>query len=156
AAHETQLPPPSHTRLLPQPVPAALLVSSAQVCAPVAHDVVPFLQMLGLLLHGAPGGHATQLPVPLQTRLLPQPVPGGLLVPSTQVWDPVAHELDPFLQTLGFPVQEAPAVQATQTPAPLHTMSVPQPRPADLLVSSTQACAPVAHDVVPFLQVFGL
>jgi hypothetical protein len=68
----------------------------------------------------------------------------------------VEQEVVPFMQTLGLVVQDVPMLQATQVPAPLHTMFVPQPRPGDLLVSSTQVWAPVAQDVAPFLHTFGL
>src|SRR5260221_41973 len=85
-----------------------------------------------------------------------QPVRSGLLPPSMQVCAPVTQEVTPFLQTLGFEVQEPPAVQATQVPAPLQTMFVPQPVPAALLPASTQVWAPVAQDVVPVLQALGL
>src|SRR5438874_691350 len=84
-----------------------------------------------------------------------QPVRSGLLLPSTQVWLPVAQEVTPFLQTLGFPVQALPAVQATQAPVPLHTMFVPQPVPAALSPPSMQVCAPVTQEVMPFLQTLG-
>ena len=38
------MPPPLQTMLLPQLVPAALLLLSTHVVAPVEQDVVPFLQ----------------------------------------------------------------------------------------------------------------
>lgn len=36
--------------------------------------------------------HEPQFPLPSQTRLVPQVVPPVLLLPSAQVWPPVAHE----------------------------------------------------------------
>src|SRR5438876_1128453 len=47
AVQPTQLPLPSHTRLLPQLVPADLLLPSTQVIVPLEQDVEPFLQMFG-------------------------------------------------------------------------------------------------------------
>jgi hypothetical protein len=47
-------------------------------------------------------------------------------------------------------------VHATQALALLQTMFIPQGSPADLLVPSTQAETPVAHDVIPFLHLLGL
>ena len=38
AVHEPQLPLPSHTRLVPQLVPPILLLPSAQVIDPIAHE----------------------------------------------------------------------------------------------------------------------
>jgi len=157
AVHEPQLPLPSQTMLVPQLVPPILLPPSAQVWAPVAQDVAPFLQMLGLVVQAVPAVQATQLPVPLQTMLVPQLVPAILSPPSTHSWVPVEHEVVPFLQALvGFVVHETPAVQATQVPAPLQTMFVPQLTPGDLLLPLTQVWAPVEQDVVPFMQTLGL
>jgi hypothetical protein len=143
--------------LVPQLVPADLLLPSMQVWAPVVQEVVPFLQMLGLVVHDEPAVQATQPPEPLQTWLVPQLVPGDLLPPSTQVRAPVAQEVVPVLQAVGLVVHDEPAVQATQPPEPLQTWLVPQPTPGALfVVASTQVVAPVAHEVVPFLQAVGL
>jgi hypothetical protein len=49
--HDTQVPEPLHTRFMPQVVPAAVLPPSMQVIAPVAHEVVPTLQLVGLPVH---------------------------------------------------------------------------------------------------------
>ncbi len=155
--HEPQLPFPSQTRLVPQLTPPILLPLSAQVWAPVAQEVAPFLQTFGLVVHAVPAVQATQVPEPLQTMLVPQLTPGDLLPPSMQVWAPVEQEVVPFLQALvGFVLQATPAAQATQVPEPLQTMLVPQLAPADLLVLSTQVCAPVEHEVAPFMQTLGL
>jgi hypothetical protein len=51
AVHETQVPWPSQTMFVPQLVPAALEVPSTQVMAPVAQELVPFLQLFGLFMH---------------------------------------------------------------------------------------------------------
>jgi hypothetical protein len=154
--HEPQFPFPSQTRLVPQAVPPVLLLPSAQVWPPVAQEYAPFLQTLGLPVQAPPAAQATQAPALLQTRSVPQPVPGVLLPPSTQVWAPVVQENVPFLQTLGLVVQEPPAVQPTQAPEPLQTRLVPQLVPADLLAPSTQVWAPVVQEVTPLLQLFGL
>jgi hypothetical protein len=41
AAHRVHWPFALHTWLAPQPVPAAFMTPSMQVCAPVAHAVMP-------------------------------------------------------------------------------------------------------------------
>lgn len=89
---------------------------------------------------------------------MPQVLPvGSFAAVSTQVEAPVAHEVAPSLQTVGFVVQETPAVQETQLPAALHTRFVPHEVPAARLVAvSTQAWAPVAHEVTPVRQAVGL
>src|SRR5262245_42232864 len=53
AVQATQVPEPLHTMLVPQVVPAALLVSSRQVCTPVVHELIPFTHAAwGLVVHG--------------------------------------------------------------------------------------------------------
>jgi hypothetical protein len=52
--------------------------------------------MLGLPVQAPPAVHETQVPEPLQTMLVPQPVPADLGLPSTQVMPPVAHEFAPL------------------------------------------------------------
>ena len=99
--------------------------------------------------------HAPQVPLPLQTMLVPQAVPAALAVPSMQVIAPVAQDVVPFRQTPGLPVQALPAVQATQEPAPLQTWLGPQLVPAALLPPSMQVMRPVAQVVVPFRQTPG-
>src|SRR6266542_6539197 len=98
AVQATQAPEPLQTRLVPQLVPADLLPPSMQDVAPVEHDVVPFLQMFGLVVHAAPAVHARHIPEPLQTRLVPQVAPAAGLPPSPQVIPPVAQDDVPALQ----------------------------------------------------------
>ena len=156
AVQATQAPEPLHTMFVPQLMPADLLPPSTQVCAPVEHDVAPFLQTLGLVVHAAPAVHDTHVPEPLHTWFVPQVAPAAALPPSTQVMAPLAHEVVPTLQAVGLPVHDWPAVQETQPPPPLQTMLVPQLTPADLAPPSTQVMAPDEHDVVPLRQVLGL
>ena len=62
----THAPFPSHTRLVPQVVPAfSLPVSSMQIAAPVVHETMPSLQWPGLVLQLEPLAQAEQTP-PLQ------------------------------------------------------------------------------------------
>jgi hypothetical protein len=96
AVHETQLCDWLQTRLVPQLVPAAFAVPSAQVCVPVEHEVVPLKQTFGFPLHAMPAVHDTQLPDELQTRSVPQPVPVAFAVPLMQVCAPVEHEVVPL------------------------------------------------------------
>src|SRR5205814_1136525 len=128
------------------------LLPSTQVIVPLEQDVEPFLQMFGLPVHDWPPVQATHMPLPLQTRLVPQPMPGALLPPSVQVIAPVEQVVVPFLQAFGLPVHDWPAVQATQLPLPLQTMLVPQLVPAVLFVSSRQVGTPVVHELMPFLH----
>ena len=94
---------------------------------------------------------AEQTPV-RQTRFVPQVAPFGKLVPvSVQVAAPLAHDCVPVWQVLAG-VQVAPVTQGTHLAVVSHTMFVPQAVPGALLVVSTHAEVPVAHDVVPFLH----
>ena len=155
--HATQLPEPLQTMLVPQLVPPALLLPSTQTGAPDEQAIMPFLQELfGLVEQACPAVQATQAPEPLQTMLVPQPTPGDLLVSSTHVIAPVAQEVAPFLQAVGLPVQEMPAVQVTQVPEPLQTMLTPQLVPPVFGVPFTHVDEPVEHDAMPFEQGFGL
>src|SRR4051812_14999402 len=146
AVHATQVPAVLHTMLVPQGVPAAFCVLLLHTIVPVAQLVIPVKQRFGFMLQVWFAVHVPQLPLPSQTMLDPQVTPPVLLLPSTQVWVPVAQELTPFLQKVGFEAQEPPAVQATQAPAPSQTMLVPQPVPAALLPLSTQTWAPVPQE----------
>jgi hypothetical protein len=58
-----------------QPVPFALLPPSTQVTAPVEHEVVPFLQGFGLVVHDCPAAQATHAPELLHTMSIPQLLP---------------------------------------------------------------------------------
>jgi hypothetical protein len=109
--------------LEPQAVPAGTLpVPSTQVIAPVAQDVTPALHGAGLLLQDWPAVQATQLPLPLHTRLVPQLVPAALLVSSPHVCTPVLHEVMPLTQAaFGFVAHTWPGVQSVHCPFALHT-----------------------------------
>jgi hypothetical protein len=61
---------------------------------------MPVLHGVGLVVQLAFAMQVMQAPDPLQTMLLPQAVPPGLLASSAQVWAPVAQEVMPVLQTL--------------------------------------------------------
>ena len=82
--------------LVPQLVPPVLLLPSAQVMPPVMQEFVPFLQMLGLVVHPVPAVHAMHVPDALQTMLVPQPVPAAFGVPLTHIEEPVMHEATPL------------------------------------------------------------
>jgi len=154
AVQATQVPLPLQTMLVPQPVPAALLLPSTHVIAPVEHEVVPFLHAaFGLVVHEFPAVQATQMPLPLQTWLVPQLAPADLLPPSTQVMTPLEHDVVPALQTLGLPVQELFCTQGPQMPL-LHTMFIPQLVPFALFPVSLHTGTPVTHEVVPVLHTF--
>ena len=89
-------PAPLQTWLVPQDVPPATLDAlSTQVAPPVAQDVVPTLQAVGLPEQPAPAVQLTH-PPPLQTRLVPQLVPADFALPSTHVCEPVLHDVVPL------------------------------------------------------------
>ncbi len=157
AVQATQLPVPLHTWLVPHAMPAPLLLPSTQVWLPVLHAVVPFLQVFGLPAHVIPAVHATHWFEMLHTRLLPHGVPAPRAEASTQVVVPVAHEVVPKKHAaFGLPAQPWPAVHMPQKPLPSHTWLAPHVVPPGLLPVSTHVWAPVAHEVAPFLQLFGL
>src|SRR5262249_2618548 len=143
---------------MPQPVPAMTLpLPSTQTAVPVAHETTPVLQDDGLPLQAPPDAHITQVPLPSQTMLVPQPVPAVLGVPSRHVCTPVVHEVTPFRQAArGLVVQARPGVQAVHCPLALQTWLVPQVVPAAFGVPSAHVCAPVEHAVMPLKQVPGL
>ena len=101
----THAPLPSQTLSVPQLVPPGLLASSAQVIAPVAQDVTPFLHAFELPVHGCPALHAAHVPLPVQTMPTPQLVPAGVFAPSMQVVALAAHIVVPSLHAVGLPVQ---------------------------------------------------
>jgi hypothetical protein len=154
ATQPMQEPEPLHTWFVPQTVPpGSLPAASMHVCAPVLQEVTPSLQKVGFVVHDEPAVHATQLPLLLQTWLVPQLVPADFWLPSTQVWLPVLHEVMPLKQAeLGLVVQLAPAVQPMHPPEPLHTWLVPQLVPAAFGVPSTHCWLPVLHEVMPLAQ----
>jgi len=78
-----------------QEAPFVLLPPSMQVIRPVAQEVTPTLQALGLVVQATPAVQATQAPASLQTMFAPQLVPAGLcaLLPQTRV--PVAQLVMP-------------------------------------------------------------
>lgn len=140
AVQAPQKPLPSQTRLVPQLVPPGLLLEFTQVDAPVAQDVAPFLQGDGLVVQLEPAVHAAQVPVEVQTRLVPQLVPAARGLLSRQASAPVAHEVIPVKQALLELVEQAaPALQTTHWPEELQTWLDPQLVPAD-------RCAPSKHD----------
>jgi hypothetical protein len=154
AVHVPQAPEPLQTMFVPQLVPAALLLPSTHVIAPVVQDVVPFRQAaFGFVVHVLPAVHAPQTPEPLQTMLVPQLVPAALLVPLMQVIKPVVQDVVPFLQTVGLVVHAVPAVHAPHVPA-LQTRFVPHVVPFATFPVSAQTGTPVTHEVAPILQWF--
>ena len=149
AVHATQTPEPLQTMFVPQLVPAALLVPSMQVITPVAQDVVPFLQTVGLVVHAVPAVHAPHVPL-LQTRFVPHVVPFATFPVSAQTGTPVTHEVAPVLQWfVGW--QAAPAVHAPHVPL-LQTMFVPHDAPlarfrpvSEHVIVGAQVCVPAWH-----------
>ena len=76
----------------PQAVPGASCVLLLQTIVPVPQLVTPLKHGLGLPVQLWPAVQEPQLPLPSQTRLVPQLVPPILLLPSAHVMAPVAHE----------------------------------------------------------------
>jgi hypothetical protein len=157
AAQATHDPEPLQTRLAPQAVPGVFGAPSRQVCTPVPHEVTPWTHaVLGFVVHAWPAAHTVHCPLALHTWLVPQFVPAPLTAPSTHVTAPVAHDVMPEKQAPGLPVQDCPALQATQPPLPSHTMPAPQAVPGDRLRKSRQTCVPVEQLLTPVLQGVGL
>jgi hypothetical protein len=89
-----------------------------------------------------------QLP-PLQTMLVPHPIPGETLPVSMQTEVPELQTVVPVSQTFPFGVQGFPATQVRQLP-PLQTRLVPQTVPFWRLVSwSTQVGVPLVQESNP-------
>ena len=150
-AHAMHVPVGLQTMPVPQTVPGFLFVVSVHTWAPEEQTNDPFLH--GFVGVQVPVAHAMHVPVGLQTMPVPQGVPPALFVLSTHAWEPVAHENVPFLHMLvGW--QAMLIVHVPQVPAPSHTMLVPHAVPGPLLVLSVHTGAPVAQDMVPFLQPF--
>lgn len=145
AAHATQVFVELHTRFVPHEAPSPFGVLSVQTGAPLAHEMTPLKQGLGLVVQLMPCVQALQTPLEEQTIPAPQLVPAGLFAPSVQTGAPVAHDTTPTLHAPVLVVQLAPALHAMQAPLPLHTWPTPQAVPA-------MAFAPFTHVVEPELQ----
>ena len=156
ALQATQAPLPLQTMPVPQALPADLLPKSTQTGAPVWQLVMPVLQAVGLVEQFAFAVHAVHAPDPLQTMLVPQPVPPGLAASSTQVCAPVAQDVVPVLQAFELVVHACPGAHATQPPLPLQTIPTPQLVPAARFIPSAQVVALPLQVVVPCLQAVGL
>jgi len=75
-----------------------------------------------LVVHDPPAVQATQLPVAVQTWLVPHDVPAGFSASSTQTGAPLEHSMTPRRHALpGLVVHDAPVVHATQVPVGLQT-----------------------------------
>src|SRR5215471_6623404 len=97
-----------------------------QTDVPVVQDVMPLRQIDGFVVQAVPAVHATQVPVPLHTRLVPQVDPAAVLPESTHFGAPVVQSTTPILHgALGFVVHAWPAMHATHCPLPLQTMAEP-------------------------------
>jgi hypothetical protein len=156
AVQATQAPLPSQTMPVPQAVPGDRLPKSRQACAPVAQLVTPVLHGVGLVEQFAFAVHATHIPVPLHTMLVPQAVPAGRSAPSPHVWAPVAHEVVPVLHGFALPAHGWPPAQAIHAPLPSHTWPMPHWVPAVRFAPSLQAVAVPLQVVVPCLHAVGL
>ena len=142
---------PIHDCGAPQLAPGGLFAPSRQIGAPVVHEIVPLLQMLGLPVHAMPIVQATQAPVLSQTLLVPQLAPSAFAMSLLHAIDPLVQVVTPVKQGSGLVVQLWLGVQAPHVPL-LQTMFVPQEMPFVLLLPSTHVIVPVEQDVVPFLQ----
>jgi hypothetical protein len=143
----SQVGPPGHGVVLDFGVP------STQTDAPVSHAVTPLRQTDGLLVQVVPAVHGTQVPVPLQTWLVPQDVPAGVLPESRQTGAPVLQSMTPVLHGApGFMLHALPASHATQAPLPLQTMFEPQAVPPPTLSPSLQP-GDIPHVTMPSLHI---
>lgn len=154
--------PLSQTMLVPQAAPLARFVPwSAQVDAPVAHDVSPLWHAL-LGVHAVPAVQLTHDPAE-QTWLVPHAVPSAAFVPvSVQVGAPVEQEVTPAWQGFVASEQDRPDTQDTHeldpppsTPpsgALKQTRLVPQLVPFGSGPVSLHTDDPVSQEVVPVSQ----
>jgi hypothetical protein len=157
AVQALHTPAPEQTWLLPHEKPAARGAPSTQTWAPVAHEVTPTAQALGLPTQACPAVHDTQLPVPLQTCATPQLTPAAVLLPSRHWVEPLAHEVRPCLhEPPGLLLQLWFATHAPQKPLPSQTWLAPQVMPAPRLLPSTQVAAPVVQAMTPARHAEGL
>jgi hypothetical protein len=87
-----------HTMFIPQEAPTALLAPSTQTDEPVAQEVVPTLQGLGLVVHPVrPGVHDAHVPVLQKRFAVPHGDPSASDVPrSVHVAIPVAQDCVPL------------------------------------------------------------
>jgi hypothetical protein len=131
-------------------VPLPTFVTLMHVDVPVAQDVVPTVQLVGL--QPTLAVQEEQLPLS-QTRFVPHEVPLPTFVTLTHVDVPVAHDVVPIVQFVG--LQPTLAVQEAQVP-PLQTMLVPHDVPLPTFATFVHIDVPVAHDVVPAVQLEGL
>jgi len=145
--------PALHAIPVPQEVPLGTLPESVQTAAPVSQDVFPLWHGLLGTVQLAPTVQLTQLPVELQTLLVPQLAPAARSVPlSLQTGVPVAQASAPSWQ--GFVgAQLAPSEQTPHWPE-RHTIPDPHEVPFGWLPDSAQTELPVAHDSVPARQTF--
>lgn len=156
--------PLSHTMFVPHAAPSPRFVAwSAQVDAPVEHDVRPLWQ--GLLgVHCVPAVQLTHAP-PEQTWSVPHVVPSTAFEPvSVHVETPVEHDVTPawhgFVESVqGCPdaheMHVLPEVPASAPPSASElrqTMFVPQLVPLGCGPVSLHTDEPVSHDVVPVSQ----
>jgi hypothetical protein len=151
-AQVTQVPLELQTWLAPQLVPVAFCVEFTHTGVPLEHCVVPLKQGLGLEVQAAPTVHAVQVPVELQTWVVPHDVPAGRSVaPSTQTGVPLAQLVVPSRHEFGFVLHACPTVHAAHVPA-LQTWLEPQLVPLGLSLASLHTGAPEPQAVVPFLH----
>ncbi len=141
--------PPQHRPPL-HDVPLPTFVTLTHMEVPVAHDVIPIVQVVGL--QATLAVHEEQLPLS-QTMLVPQEVPLPTFVTLVHVDVPVAHEVVPIVQFVG--LQPTLAVQLAQPPLS-QTMLVPQEVPLPTFATFVHVEEPVAHDVVPAVQLEGV
>jgi hypothetical protein len=130
SSHATQLPLPSQKPPGHAPPSATLVAESTHAGAPPTQVCVPVLQGLGFAVHALPAEHATQPPAPSQTLPAPHGAPEPrFVVASAQTGAPLEQSMMPSRHAVGFEVQGAEAVHATQPPSAAQTSSVPQLEP---------------------------
>jgi hypothetical protein len=96
AVHATHAP-ALHTWLVPQVVPFGTFPASTQMGAPVLQVIAPVRQGRPETAQVASAVHSPQVPLALQTRLLPHVVPAATFTPvSVHSGAPVVHESVPW------------------------------------------------------------
>jgi hypothetical protein len=148
--HSEQVP-PLHTPPVPQGVPGGRSEFSTHRGVPPAQSVLPLVHGL-LVLHTAPSTHTSQLPVLLQARPVPQPVPGGRSAVSTHTPAGSGPEQSrvPVVQGL-LVLQREPSMHSVHAPE-LHTPVDPQGVPGGRSSVSIQMGEPEPQSTTPLVQ----
>jgi len=121
-------------------VPSGTALVARHTGTPVLQSIAAVATHAFSRVHGSPWVQAAQAAVAVQTRFVPQLVPGGWLrVVSTQTGVPVVQDVVPVWHGFDAGVQADPAAQGLHAPA-LQTRFVPQLVPSATVVPAEMHC----------------